>query len=76
MKIQKKTLVEVCVDISIRYEINFIEIGNDEDHIHFLIQGIPTMPVSRIVQIIKSITARELFAKHKDIKNFFGAETY
>ena len=64
----EKTLVEVCADISIRYEINFIEIGNDEDHIHFLIQGIPTMPVSRIVQIIKSITARELFAKHKDIK--------
>ena len=26
------------------------------------------MPVSRIVQSIKSITARELFAKHKEIK--------
>ena len=64
----EKTLVETCVEISERYEINFIEIGNDEDHIHFLIQGIPTMAVSRIVQIVKSITARELFSKHPEIK--------
>jgi putative transposase len=26
------------------------------------------MPVSRIVQIVKSITARELFSKHREIK--------
>jgi len=64
----EKSLIEVCVDIEIRYEINFIEIGNDEDHIHFLVQGIPNMPVSRIVQIIKSITGREIFSKHKEIK--------
>ena len=64
----EKTLVEVCIDISERYEINFIEIGNDEDHIHFLVQGIPKMPVSRIVQIVKSITAREVFSKHPEIK--------
>ena len=62
------SLVEVCVDIGIRYEINFIEIGNDEDHIHFLVQGIPSMPISKIVQIIKSITAREIFSKHKEVK--------
>ena len=66
----EKSLIEVCVNIGMRYEINFIEIGNDEDHIHFLVQGIPKMPVSRIVQIIKSITARELFSKHKEIKKF------
>ncbi len=64
----EKTLVEVCMEISERFEINFLEIGNDEDHIHFLIQGIPKMPVSRIVQIVKSITAREIFSKHKEIK--------
>jgi len=64
----EKSLIEVCADIGMRYEINFIEIGNDEDHIHFLVQGIPNMPVSRIVQIIKSITAREIFSKHKEIK--------
>ena len=64
----EETLVNICKEIAERYEINFIEIGNDEDHVHFLIQGIPKMPVSRIVQIVKSITARELFSKHPEIK--------
>jgi REP element-mobilizing transposase RayT len=26
------------------------------------------MPVSRIAQVVKSITAREIFAKHKEVK--------
>ena len=64
----EKILVETCIGISERFEINFLEIGNDEDHIHFLIQGVPKMPVSRIVQIIKSITAREIFSRNQEIK--------
>jgi len=64
----ENTLIEICKEISDRYEINFLEIGNDEDHVHFLVQGIPTMPVSRIVQIVKSITAREVFSKHPEVK--------
>ena len=64
----EETLVDICKEIAERYEINFLEIGNDEDHVHFLIQGIPKMPISRIVQIVKSITARELFLKHPEIK--------
>ncbi len=63
-----KTLKEVCLEISERYEIHFVEIGNDMDHVHFLIQSVPTLAVTRIVTIIKSITAREIFAKHKDVK--------
>ena len=64
----EKILVETCIGISERFEINFLEIGNDEDHVHFLIQGVPKMPVSRIVQIIKSITAREIFSRNQEIK--------
>ena len=62
------TLVNICIEISERYEINFLEIGNDEDHVHFLVQGVPKIPVTRIVQIIKSITAREIFSKHPEVK--------
>ena len=63
-----QTLKEVCLEISERYEIHFVEIGNDVDHVHFLIQSVPTLSVTRIVTIIKSITAREIFAKHKEVK--------
>ncbi len=62
------TLKNICVEISERYEIKFLEVGTDDDHVHFLIQSVPTMPVSKIVQTIKGITARELFKQHKEIK--------
>ena len=63
-----KTLKEVCLEISERYEIDFLEIGNDVDHVHFLVQSVPTLSVTKIVRIIKSITAREIFSKHKELK--------
>ena len=63
-----KTLKNICLEISDRYEIHFVEIGNDLDHVHFLVQSVPTLSVTRIVTIIKSITAREIFAKHKEVK--------
>ncbi len=63
-----KTLKETCLEISERYEINFLEIGNDEDHVHFLVQSVPTLSITKIVTTIKSITAREIFSKHKDVR--------
>jgi putative transposase len=63
-----ETLREVCLEISDRYEINFVEIGTDIDHVHFLVQSVPTLSVTRIVTIIKSITAREVLSQHKDLK--------
>ncbi len=59
---------QLCLEISKRYEIHFIEIGTDKDHVHFLIQSVPTMPPQRIVQIIKSITAREVFKQIPEVK--------
>ena len=61
-------LRDVCIDISERYEINFVEIGNDVDHVHILVQSIPTITVSRIVTIIKSITAKEIFKEFPQLK--------
>ena len=62
------TLREVCERIGIAYELNFVEIGLDDDHVHFLVQGIPTMSITRMVTIIKSITAKEIFKKHVEVK--------
>jgi len=63
-----KTLKTVCLEISDRYEIHFIEIGNDLDHVHFLVQSVPMLSITKIVTIIKSITAREIFSKHPEVK--------
>jgi len=64
----EKSLKEICVGISRRYEIYFVEIGSDSDHVHFLIQSVPTISPTRIAQTVKSITAKELFKKHPEIK--------
>ena len=64
----ERTLKEVCKGISKRYEIYFIEIGTDEDHVHFLFQSVPTYSPKKIVQTIKSITAIHIFKKHAEVK--------
>ncbi len=61
-------LKETCLAISQRYEITFLEIGTDEDHVHFLVQAVPLYSPKRVVQIIKSITAREIFAACLEVK--------
>ena len=63
-----KTLREVCAQISERYEIEFLEIGTDRDHVHFLVQTVPLYSPKQLVQIIKSITAREVFKACPEVK--------
>jgi putative transposase len=63
-----KSLLLICFEITVKHEIEFIEIGTDADHVHFLIQGIPRMSPSEIVNIVKSITAREIFRLHPEVK--------
>jgi len=62
------TIKEICTEIGKRYEFYFVEIGTDDDHVHFLIQSVPNMLPKSIVQTIKSIIAREVFRKHKEVK--------
>ncbi|NQT60368.1 MAG: IS200/IS605 family transposase, partial [Bacteroidetes bacterium] len=64
----EESLKEICVGIEKRYEIRFVEIGLEENHVHLLVQGIPTLPVSKIVTLIKSLTAREIFKRHPRIR--------
>jgi len=68
-------LRDVCMEIAARYEIQFIEIGVDKDHAHFLLQSVPVYSPSKIAQVIKSITAREIFKRVPDVKKqLWGGE--
>lgn len=58
----------ICLEISKRYEINFLEIGVDKDHVHFLIQSVPMYSPKKTVQLIKSITAKEIFLRRPEVK--------
>ena len=61
-------LKDVCIEISKRYEMNFIEIGTDKDHVHFLVQSVPSYSPTQIITMIKSITAKEIFKKNPEVK--------
>ena len=62
------SLKSICVELSERYEINFIEIGYESEHVHFLLQSIPAYSVSELVIKLKSIITRELFKRPPEIK--------
>jgi len=64
----EKTLKQVCEEIGKRYEIYTIEIGSDEDHVHFLLQSVPTYSPTKILRTVKSITAKKIFKTHPEVK--------
>ena len=71
----EEALKEICLEIGNRYEIHFVEIGTDRDHMHFLVQSIPTYSPTKIVRVIKSITAKELFRRIPSVKKaLWGGE--
>ena len=70
-----QVLKEVCLEIAQRYQIEFLEIGTDKDHVHFLVQSVPTYSPTKIVTLIKSLTAREVFARVPSVKKqLWGGE--
>ena len=56
-----KVLRDVYLEIEKRYEVHFLEMGTDKDHVHFMVQSVSMYSVKKIVQMIKRITARDIF---------------
>jgi len=77
-----RILKKTCLDIQDRYELHFLEIGTDKNHVHFLIQSVPTYSPTKIARTIKSMTAREIFSKAPGVKralwggSFWGSGFY
>jgi REP element-mobilizing transposase RayT len=61
-------LKQICIEISQRYEVHFIEIGYESNHVHFLVQSVPSYSVSKMITMLKSITAKQLFKRYPEIK--------
>jgi REP element-mobilizing transposase RayT len=68
-------LKEACLGIEDRYQLKFLEIGTDKNHVHFLVQSVPTYSVTKIVTLIKSLSAREIFKRCPQVKKrLWGGE--
>jgi len=77
IKYRKKLLIDndrigffkkICSEIGKRYWIKFDAMGTDGDHVHILVGAAPRYAPSNIMQIIKSITAKNIFKKYPEIK--------
>ena len=74
---REQTLYQICKEIEERYSIEFEQLGIDTNHVHYLLSATPKFSPLNIIQIIKSITARELFKKHPDLrKELWGGELW
>ena len=67
-----ETLRDVCLELKKRYQLKFLEIGTNKAHVHFLVQSVPSYSVTKLVTLIKSITAREIFRMCPHVKSSFG----
>jgi len=54
-------LREVFLEVEKRYQMKFLGIGVDKDHVHFLAQFVPKYSVTKLVTIIKSLAEPEIF---------------
>jgi putative transposase len=70
-----RIIEEIAVGIEERYEIEIETMGMDKDHIHILCGAHPKISPGQIVQIFKSITAREIFRRKPSVKkDLWGGE--
>ncbi len=62
----------------IGYDIDIVELEIPEDHLHMVVRGVPRMSPSDVMQIIKSISAREFFRCYPEIKKryFWGGKLW
>ena len=69
------TLKNICLEIAKRYQLQFLEIVTDSNPVHFLIQSVPMYSATKIITLVKSITAKEIFRKHPRVKKqLWGGE--
>jgi len=72
------TLKGIIEKIGYDYGIEVVELEVPEDHIHMVVRGEPKMSPSKVMQIVKSISAREFFRCYPEIKKryFWGGKLW
>jgi putative transposase len=66
---------QIAMDIQERYDIVMEQIGCDLDHIHLLCSFHPKYGGGKVVQIFKSITAKEIFKAFPELRReLWGGE--
>ena len=51
-KVIGEGLKEICLEISKRYELHFIAIDYEPNHVRFLVQSVPTYSISKMIKML------------------------
>ena len=71
----RQSLVLVLREIGRRYWYEIEEVGTDGDHVHVFVGAAGRWAPSRIMQVLKSLSAREMFRLHPEIRKvLWGGE--
>ena len=70
----KAIISKVCYD----YDIELVELEVPEDHIHMVVRTEPKLAPSDVMQVVKSILAREFFRRFRGLKQkyFWGGKLW
>ena len=74
----RTTLKNIIEKIGYDYNIEIVELETPVDHIHMVVRTEPRFSPSDIMQVIKSISARQFFKSYPDIKKkyFWGGKLW
>jgi putative transposase len=74
----KEEIKNIIYEIESKSDFNIIEMESDIDHIHIMLQHIPRVSISSIVNRIKSITTHRIWEKHSNYlqKQFWKEKTF
>jgi putative transposase len=70
-----KSIKNIALGIQERYQVVYEQLGCDLDHIHILCGAHPKYGPGALVRVFKSITAKQLFKLHPELKKeLWGGE--
>ena len=74
----REAMKTIIHKIGFDYDIDIVELEIPTDHIHMVVRSEPKTSPSQVMQVIKSISAREFFRMYPDIKKryFWGGKLW
>ncbi len=74
----REMMKRIIHKVGFDYDIDIVELEIPEDHIHMVVRSEPKISPSHIMQVIKSISAREFFKCYPEIKRryFWGGKLW
>jgi len=66
--VRRAYLLYLLKRVAAEWDLDIVEIEAVEDHVHMFVEAPPRLSPAQIMNVVKSITAREMFAKFPELR--------